>query len=317
MGTKDGEGKKPPPPAKKDAARPVAPRPALRGTKDSAFDAPGRSYAELMRVAGPVTGSTSNPFAEPERTATRPGTSQVSLPPVPPRQLTKDALTTIPEKKPNAIARQLQHSAFDEVEHTEIDMMLGKVRRVELDDDEEATASNEFYDGLTPAEGTDSTETWKAVNAPVQSRQRRRSARVLWSLLDQFAVAHNPRYEAPAGERAHVFVWDVSRAMECEVPHFRAGREMTAIQTVDWMRVEGSTRGWRRTNAQAAMEAADRGELVLAFARDIKQRLVAIVRPGGAGDDGLPRVATAGPKRNNEASVRVAIGNSVEYFVHL
>jgi hypothetical protein len=306
----------------------------LRGTKDSAFESLSkpnpRLTAELKKVGAPA-----NPFDDVEVTRTsasqvglpqvggpRTSASQASLPPVGGRAASYANLPavggaiTIPERKPSVIQKQLLASAFDEDERTQIDTVLGRVGRVQLDDDEEPTAANEFFDGITPAEGTDSPETWKAVNAPVQSRPRRRSGRVLWSLLDQFAVEHNPRYTGTNGDRAHVFVWDVSRAMECEVPHFKAGREMTVIQMVDWMRVEGSTRGWRRTNAQGALEAADRGELVLAFARDPKQKLVAIVRPGGAGDDGIPRVATAGPKRGNDLSVREAIGNSVEYFVH-
>ena len=78
-------------------------------------------------------------------------------------------------------------------------------------------------------------------------------------------MGHNPRYAVsnPAADpRAHVFAWDVSLAMECEIPHNRGGREMTLAQTVDWVRFECTYRGWRKLDATSAITAADRGELV-------------------------------------------------------
>ncbi len=301
-------------------ARGAPPARPMRGTSDSAFEltpvrAASRSVAELPRVAtGPAQPRAANPWDEGEKTVTHTGASAPSLP----RVAGVVPQASAPIKRTNPFQKQLRASAFDDDERTQIDAMLGKVKQLELDDDEEPTAATEFYDGETPADDVTSTDTWKAVQAPVQSKPRRRSARVLWTLLDQFAVAHNPRYRpaTPLEARAHIFLWDVSLAMGCEVPHFRAGREMTLAHTIDWVRREGPTLGWQRAKADGALAAADRGELVVALPVDLKVRTLAIVRPGGAGDDGLPRVATAGPTRNNDASVRAALGDKVDYYFH-
>ncbi len=314
-----GDGKpkpvqKPGPPVAKP---PQMPRAAPRGTSDSAF--------ELAPVGGnkprtlPGTMPATNPWAD-EKTSTSMqdlprvgGASSSHLPPVGPRPLIQP-----PRRKSNVIQKRMASSGFDQEERTHIDAMLGRSKSVELDFDEEtSTNTTEFYDGESPAPEVVDKETWRAVKAPVQSRPKRRSARVLWTVLDQFAVGHNPRYAVsnPAAEpRAHVFAWDVSLAMECEIPHNRAGREMTLAQTIDWVRYECATRGWRKVDVQGALEAADRGEFVVAISRDPKARAMALVRPGGAGDDGLPRVASGGRPRGNDLGVVEAVGASVEYY---
>lgn len=258
-----------------------------------------------------------NPFAGEEKTSTSMqnlprvgGASSNNLPQVQP-----------PQSKSNAIQKRLASSGFDEEERTQIDAMMGRSKSVEFDLDEEIhTNTTEFYDGETPAEEVVDRETWRALKAPVQSRPKRRSGRVLWSVIDQFAVGNNPRYAVsnPAADpRAHVFAWDVSLAMECEIPHNRGGREMTLAQTVDWVRLECTYRGWRKVDAAGALAAADRGELVVVISKDPKVRALAIVRPGGAGDDGLPRVASAGKPKGNELSVAEAVGSAVDFFAHL
>jgi hypothetical protein len=100
-------------------------------------------------------------------------------------------------------------------------------------------------------------------------------------VLAQFAVAANPRYadDAPGKPRGHIFVWDVSRAMNCEIPHFVGARELTLAQTVDWVRHEGPMRGWARVTDAAIYDAADAGHLVVAIPREIRVKQIAIVAP--------------------------------------
>ncbi|MDP1829046.1 MAG: hypothetical protein Q8L48_37635 [Archangium sp.] len=322
-----GDGKpKPGPLAPKP---PQMPRAKPRGTSDSAFElapvggATSRSAPSFPRVPTSQSMKAANPFGAEEKTKTSMqdlprvgGASSNNLQPVGPRP----ALVQPPRRKSNVIQKRLASSGFDEEERTQIDAMLGRSKSVELDLDEEIhTNTNEFYDGETPAEEVVDKETWRAVKAPVQSRPKRRSGRTLWSVIDQFAVGNNPRYSviSPAADpRAHVFTWDVSMAMECEIPHNRGGREMTLAQTVDWVRLECIYRGWRKIDSAGALAAADRGELVVAISRDTKARALAIVRPGGAGDDGLPRVASAGRPRGNDLSVAQAIGPAVDFYTH-
>ena len=152
------------------------------------------------------------------------------------------------------------------------------------------------------------------------SKPGRRTAIVYYNYLDQFASGYNQRYvvEDPKKQsKNHIFIWDVTRAMNCEVPHFAGGREMTLLQMVDWLRYEGPVRGWKRADAQGAIDAANRGEAVLAVPRDTKLRAIAVVRPGALDADGFPRVAAAVDEIGNDMSAVEALKtNQIAYFVH-
>ncbi|MFZ5438505.1 MAG: hypothetical protein ACOZQL_00785 [Myxococcota bacterium] len=319
-------------PAKPAAAagpKPVPQKHAPRGTSDSLFDlAPvGKpSVNGLPRVPTvPTMPAAKNPFSDQEKTAK--GGSALNLPKVASSASSQNlqpvgptpGLVQPPRRKSNVIQKRLNASAFDDEEHTQLDAVLGRAKSVELDLDEVQTNTTEFYDGETPAPECTEKETWRALDAPVQSRVKRRSARLLWTLIDQFAAGHNPRYQVsnPAAEpKAHVFAWDVSKAMDCEIPHNRGGREMTLAQTVDWVRYECEFRGWKRSDPASAIAAADRGELVLVIAKDPRSRAIGVVRPGGVGDDGKARVASAGRPKGNDLGLVEAIGRDVEFFVH-
>jgi hypothetical protein len=278
------------------------PRPATSprrgGAGESAFEltpVPGRSRPE-------------NPWDD--AAPTRPGLGgPPSRPPAAPRASAGAPGPATPLQK------RLLSSSFDDEEPTHVDVRLGQRLRAELD---EPRGQSRAYDGATPAEEVTATESWKAVAAPVQSRPGRRSPALYANVIDQFAPAANPRYAPDPGgrSRAHVFVWDLSRAMGCEVPHFVKGRELSLLETVDFVRREAPLRGWRRLDAAGAVAAADRGEPVLAVPRDPRQRLVAVVRPGGPGPDGQPRVASANLSRSNDLSAAVALARVCEYFGH-
>ena len=296
------EGSNPKPPPK--PAGPGAPR-----RTGSAFD-----LQPLASKPAPRSPSVTNLRAAQ-------GPSRPELTPVTGRALSQTSARGFPPvltKRPDALRKHLLTSGFDDEERTQIDAVLGHVQRIDHEPDEAPAGHGETYDGVTPADEVSSTDTWKAVNAPVQSRERRRSAQVLRTVIDQFAVGHNPRYtpESPTKPRAHVFVWDVSRAMSCEVPHFFAGREGSLSQTVDWVRREGPVNGWRRLDATTAAAAAEGGELVLAMPRDVRKCLVAVVRPGGLDPDGHPRVASANAMRGNNLGVLEVLARPIEYYGH-
>jgi hypothetical protein len=310
------------------ATRPVPPR----GTSDSAFDLPtigGKSsFTSLPRVPS-VTSmpAAKNPFADDERTAGASHSDLKRVTTASAQNLPKvsggptPALTSMPRRKSNVIQKQLNASAFDSEERTQMEVVLGRTKSVELDLDEEKNAGPQFYDGEVAAKEVSTKSTWRALKAPVKSSTKRRSARVLWTLLDQFAVGTNPRYvvQNPAAEhRAHVFAWDVSMAMECEIPHYKNGREMTLAQTIDWLRLESIHKfGWKKfLDPGEAIDAADRGELVFVVPQDVKLRQLAIVRPGGGGDDGLPRVASAGRPKGNDLGVVEAVHAQFVFFSH-
>jgi hypothetical protein len=177
------------------------------------------------------------------------------------------------------------------------------------------------YDGTEPAPEVTDRDLWKAIVPPVQSREEKRSAEVYQQVINQFSVSKNPRYEpdGPGKPRAHIFVWDVSRAMNSEIPHMLGARELTLNQTIDWLRFESGQRGWVKLTLQRALEAANEGRLVVVVPRDIraKPQLMGIVQPGGARPDGHPRIAAAGKAVGTDLSPAEALGlHAVEYFSH-
>ena len=226
-----------------------------------------------------------------------------------------------PGVTPSGYQKKILASTFAaQNERSQIDAMLGNTRPpIFDDDDDEPTALGMHFDGKTPAKGLTSRDLWKAINAPVQSREGRRSAELYQTVIDQFAVGHNDRYaeDAPGKPRAHIFVWDVSRAMNAEVPHFAGAKELSLAQTCDWVRHEGPMRGWQRTDAGGALGAANEGYPALALPKEIKVKLIAVVRPGQLGPDGKPRMAAAAKARGGDLTSIEALGVfAVEFFIH-
>jgi len=177
------------------------------------------------------------------------------------------------------------------------------------------------FDGTTPAPELTDRDVWKAIVPPVTSREDKRSAELYDQVINQFAVVHNPRYEpdGPGKSRAHIFAWDVSRAMNSEIPHMLGARELTLNQTIDWIRFESNQRGWVKMTMMRAVQAANEGRLVVVIPKDIKAKpqLMGVVRPGGTRPDGHPRIAAAGKAIGNDLSPAEALGvHAVEYFSH-
>lgn len=114
---------------------------------------------------------------------------------------------------------------------------------------------------------------WLPVNAPVLSDPGQRSPVALDAVIRQFRVAQNPRY-APnrqgQGETyCNIFLWDVTRALGCEVPHWVTedgapalagqGRELDANGVILWLANKGSVHGWRVSGQAEAVAAAQVG----------------------------------------------------------
>lgn len=351
MAGKEGE-KKPPAPAAPAAKPAAAPAPA-RKPGGSGFDA-GKPAAPMGKPGPPVpTGvkaaiptlkgpglakAAARPFDTIDSETTAGGARLPSLSDM--QKLTGNTskdLKKVPDEKmltpftsaqpalvkpPTVYQKQMQSSGFyEDDEKTQTEVLLGNASKPRLDEDEEdeVTVTTALHDGLLPAKEVTSVDTWKAVNAPMTSKPGRRTAIVYQNVIEQFAAGYNQRYvvEDPKQSKTHIFVWDVTRAMNCEVPHFAGGREMTLGQMVDWLRYEGPTRGWKKANAQQAAEAADRGEAVLAVPQDGKQRAIAVVRPGGLDDSGYPRVAAAVDEVGNDMAAPEALKTKlIAYFTH-
>lgn len=190
------------------------------------------------------------------------------------------------------------------------------------------------YDGKTPAEGTVVLNQAHLVNPPLTSTSSNRDSRLYGEVLDQFAVAHNPRYmRTPDKTYCNIFVWDATRAMGAEIPHWvdnngnsvpvasPEGRELNANSTVQWLENHGQSNGWRAVTAEEAQAMANQGKPTVATWKNpnpAEAGHVAMVRPGEY-DSGLgPNIAQAGGNNFNEGHViKDGFKNRpVVYYVH-
>lgn len=174
------------------------------------------------------------------------------------------------------------------------------------------------FDGKVPDELQDR-DLWKAVQAPVQSQQAHRTKALYTRVVQQFGIRENPRYadDGPGKIRGHIFVWDVSRAMGCEIPHFLGAKELTLAQTCDWVRHEGPMRGWKRALDGEAVMRANEGKMVVALPREQRIKFIAIVVPQAPPTDGSPRLMGIGLRREAAAHPRDLFGSKpIDCYYH-
>jgi hypothetical protein len=294
---------------------------ANKEREDTSFTQSGSSPRERMTgsVVAPKP-STPSQSGERERVTQKVGQPEKitgSHPaPVPP------GATTTGAKRLTDHQRQMLSSAFQSTAHrNHVANVVGNTgeRKAESDDDDESTTLGKHFDGTTPDPTLVNRDLFKAVQAPVQSREGRRAKNLYEQVIFQFAVGANPRYapDGPGRGRAHIYVWDVSRAMNCEVPHFIGIKELSLAQTVDWLRHEGPGRGWTRANSEDAAALAGKGQLVIAMPKEIRLKQMAIVIPAPPDPDGRPRLAGAAVKIGGNLSVYEGLGvYAAEYFTH-
>lgn len=136
-------------------------------------------------------------------------------------------------------------------------------------------------DGSAPLPDLDLRDSWRATKSLFTSKVGERTKDAYDKAFKQFAIGFNPRYQedGPGKPRGHIYVWDVSRAMGCEIPHFVGARELSLGQTVDWLRHEGPMRQWHKVSESDSLRWAELGMLVVAIPRDSKIKQMAIVVP--------------------------------------
>ena len=194
------------------------------------------------------------------------------------------------------------------------------------------TGASEVFDGHHPAPGTTSTSRALYSHPPLTNSPGQRDPAVYSQVINQFAVGENPRYTPGDGKTyCNIFVWDVTRAMGAEVPHWLDdaanigvpgaphAHEININGGLIWMRAHSAAHGWRSVNGEQAQDAANQGLIAVVMWQNQTggHGHTAMVRPGTLNALG-PEIAQAGAHNFNRGHVKNGFGNHgpLEYFVH-
>jgi hypothetical protein len=183
-----------------------------------------------------------------------------------------------------------------------------------------------IYDGTTPAEGVFLTNPAAIILAPVQSYPGQRGVIHTQNVINQYAVATNPRY-APQRqeprEAGHLFVFDVMASQHTTLARvFSAGypgiyRPGTMAEIWKWLNTQALSRSWRVVEGSALLEAAARGLPIIAMAETSSGPRLAVVEPGPPGPGGKVFLASAHEPRGQRQTPEQVFGSStVRYLAH-
>lgn len=178
----------------------------------------------------------------------------------------------------------------------------------------------------------------KAVNPTITSSVYNRSASLYRAVIDQFEVETNPRYAVNKKGRndtyCNIFVWDVTRAMGAEIPHYvdpvtldaryypdvKGARELNANGIYDWLQIKGEAYGWRRVTKEEAQAYADSGRPAIAVKKNPNGHgHVMMICPDrqGVKTDGV-KIAQAGSRLTSctPLSKLYGSGGGFTFYVH-
>lgn len=204
-----------------------------------------------------------------------------------------------------------------------------------------ATALNVYNN---PNAGSIPYEAWKPVSPSLTSDTDNRSAINYRAVIDQFNVETNGRYTPYKMDKGdtycNIFVWDVTRAMGAEIPHYvdsagnaveypnvKGSTEQTARAIDSWLRNYGEKNGWIKVTAEQAQAFANAGNPTVATWLNPtpgRSSHVQIVCPSKDGKYDPVRgvtVAQSG-KTNTDYSYMSQVMNSsyikdINYYVHM
>jgi hypothetical protein len=185
---------------------------------------------------------------------------------------------------------------------------------------------NLVYDGRAPAEGLSITHPETSLRAPVQSYPGQRTVIHTQNVINQYAVAVNPRYAPRAQEprdSGHLFVFDVMSSQHTTLERaFSAGssgnfRPGTAAELWKWLNETAPSRGWRAVEGPALQEAAAKGLPIIALAKTAAGLRFAVVEPGPQRPGGKLLLASAHEPRGQRQTPEQIFGSSaVRYLAH-
>ena len=185
-------------------------------------------------------------------------------------------------------------------------------------------------------------QAWKPTAASVVSPAEGRSPETYRQVIDQFNVTENPRYEPNKNGKGdtycNIFSWDVTRAMDAEIPHYtdpvtgdidtypdtKDSLRMNANRTYDWLAEHGERYGWYSATAEQAQAAANLGQpAVTVLKRPGAHGHIQMVCPSEDGGYDAARgvsVAQAGTRLTNYDYLNditaEATRDQIAYYVH-
>lgn len=285
----------------------------------------GRMSQEQQKGKG-GSADQKKPAAAPAKGTAAPRTATGSIPAqggsdnmmVKPSEYSTDASMLTKHQK-SQLGSQFADSSAERRRNSLLATSMPSNSRSSAPSDEEPTSVGMKFDGKEVPAALQGRDVWIAVQAPLQSREGKRTREIYDNVIRQFGVTVNPRYadDAPGKVRGHIFVWDVSRAMNCEIPHFVGAKELTLAQTCDWLRHEGPMRGWKRVSGEDIVEAANTGRLVIALPREMKIKQIAVVAPQEQPSDSSPRLTGICLQRAVNVHPRDMFGGKpVDCFYH-
>ncbi|MDL2224996.1 hypothetical protein LJC20_02160 [Eubacteriales bacterium OttesenSCG-928-M02] len=181
------------------------------------------------------------------------------------------------------------------------------------------------------------TAAYKAITPGVTSNMDNRSAALYNKVIAQFDVENTERYrpyrQGKGDTYCNIYVWDVTRAMGAEIPHYYDPKtleakyypdttgavEMGATRMCEWLEKKGQDYGWREVTAEEAQKMANAGKPAVA----VTPKHVQMVCPSKDGSYNAQKgvtVAQAGSKVTGYAYISSIYSKNrlatVRYYAH-
>jgi len=181
-------------------------------------------------------------------------------------------------------------------------------------------------------------EHWRPTAPAITSSEGNRSPELYRAVIDQFRVETAERYRPYRNGNTYcnIYVWDVTRAMGAELPHYTdpatgepryypdisGASPMGAIATAEWLKTYGERYGWREADAVTAQMHANEGKPAVTSAGNLGHvQVVSPSRDGGFDAARGVAIAQAGSIVSNYTHISSIYGgntlkNSIRYWVH-
>ena len=206
-----------------------------------------------------------------------------------------------------------------------------------LDEVDRNVFNTRLPDGRGVGQVTLPAEIWRPATPAFTSDTESRSPELYRAVIDQFRVETAERYTPfrDGFTYCNIFLWDVTRAMGAEIPHYtnpstgepmyypdiRGARSMGAIATDEWLKTHGPDYGWIQVDAETAQRYANEGRPAVTTAGSLGHvQIVCPSRDGGFDPIRGVTIAQAGRIVSNYthlSSIYSTNGQqNVSYFVH-